>query len=48
MGSWGWYILKEIDVEKWMNLYQKKRAEQRNASHTAIKKDKKAEQLKMF
>lgn len=48
MGSWGWYILKEIDTEKWMNLYQEKFAQQRNLLQASIKKDKRSEQLKMF
>jgi hypothetical protein len=47
-GDWGWYIIKEIDTEKWMASYQAKLSEQRNKLKEAIGSEKKAEQIKMF
>lgn len=47
-GDWGWYILNEIDIEKWKALYQTKLLEQRKQSLQRVEKEKKVEQIKMF
>ncbi len=47
-GDWGWYILKEIDIEKWKALYQNKISEERSQLKNVAVKEKKAEQIKMF
>ncbi len=47
-GDWGWYILKEIDIEKWKALYQIKLSEQRKQLQDVVQKEKKTDQIKMF
>ena len=47
-GDWGWYILKEIDIEKWKALYQTKLSEQRKQLQQVVQKEKKTAQIKMF
>ncbi len=47
-GEWGWYILKEIDIEKWKDLYQLKLTEQRKELQEVFKKENKSSQLKIF
>ena len=48
LGDFGWYILKEIDIEKWKALYQTKLSEQRKQLQQVVQKEKKTEQIKMF
>ena len=45
---YGWYILKEIDIEKWKELYQSKLTEQRKKLQDPVQKEKKTEQIRMF
>ncbi len=47
-GDWGWYILKEINIEKWKALYETKLSERRKELQQVVEKEKKAEQIKMF
>lgn len=48
LGDFGWYNLKEINIEKWKALYQAKTSEQRKQLHEVVQKEKKAEQIKIF
>lgn len=48
LGNFGWYILKEIDVDKWKTLHNRKLAEQRRTLLEASNNEKKLEQAKLF
>ncbi|MDQ2720648.1 MAG: hypothetical protein M3Z26_12940 [Bacteroidota bacterium] len=48
LGDYGWYILKEIDVEKWKALYQTELSKQRRKMLEVGQNDKKGAQIKMF
>ncbi len=48
LGNYGWYILKEIDIDKWTNLYNTQLSEQRRVLLETANKEKKAVQAKMF
>ena len=48
LGDFGWYILTEIDIEKWKFLYQAKLSLQRQQLLEVVQKEKKAEQIKIF
>ena len=48
LGNFGWYILKEINIDKWINLYQAKLAEQKRVLLETANKEEKVEQAKLF
>ncbi len=48
LGDFGWYILKEINIEKWKGLYQLKAFEERKRIMQVAKPDKNADRLNYF
>ncbi len=48
LGDFGWYILKDLDIEKWKAQYQLKISAQKKQLQDAVRKEKKVEQIKIF